>query len=158
MLIWIYFLIVNINVSVNNFSFKYICVVLYLELRFYCLTCSFTDFRDFNSENRNVGVFQNKTNIEITGFSVTHFGYTLDLSDTDLWNIDLLDTYLDLLDTDITSKHFVCLQDVLKTFTRYVFKTSSRRLEDQQMFAGQNPFSWLLVYHFTMLLESWMFI
>ena len=112
--------------SVNNFSFKYICVVLYLELRFYCLTCLFTDFRDFNSENRNVGVFQNKTNIEITGFSVTHFGYTLDLSDTDLWNIDLLDTYLDLLDTDITSKHFVCLQDVLKTFTRYVFKTSWR--------------------------------
>ena len=30
-------------------SFKYICVVRYLKLRFYCLTCSFTDFRDFNS-------------------------------------------------------------------------------------------------------------
>ena len=30
----IYFLIVNINVSINNFSFKYICVVYFLKLRF----------------------------------------------------------------------------------------------------------------------------
>ena len=37
-----------------------------------------------------------------------HLGFALDLSD-----IDLLDTHLDLLDTDIPSKHFVCLQDVL---------------------------------------------
>ena len=59
-----------------------------------------------------------------------HFGFALELSDIDLWNIDLLDTHLDLLDTDIPSKHFVCLQDVLKTSSRYVFKTSSRRLQD----------------------------
>ena len=44
-----------------------------------------------------------------------HFGVALDSSDIDLWNKDLLDTHLDLLDTDIPSKHFVCLQDVLKT-------------------------------------------
>ena len=31
------FLTVNINVSINNFSFKYICVVCYLKLRFPCL-------------------------------------------------------------------------------------------------------------------------
>ena len=54
-----------------------------------------------------------------------HFGFALDLSDIDLWNIDLLDTHLDLLDTDITSKNFVCLRDVLKTSSRYVLKTSS---------------------------------
>ena len=67
-----------------------------------------------------------------------HFGFALDLSDIDLWNIDLLDTHLDLLDTDIPSKYFVCFQDVLKTSSRYVFKrssrhvfkTSSRHLED----------------------------
>ena len=47
------FSIVNIYVIINNFSFKYVCVVRYLKLRFYCLTCSFTDFRDFNSENRD---------------------------------------------------------------------------------------------------------
>ena len=32
-----------------------------------------------------------------------HFGIALDSSDMDLWNIDLLDTYLDLLDTGIPS-------------------------------------------------------
>ena len=32
----LYFLIVNINVSINNFSCKYICVVCYLKLRFSC--------------------------------------------------------------------------------------------------------------------------
>ena len=54
-----------------------------------------------------------------------HFGFALDSSDIDLLNIDLLDTHLDLLDTDIPSKHFVCLQDVLKN-SSHVFKTSSR--------------------------------
>ena len=44
-----------------------------------------------------------------------HFGFTLDSSDIDLLNIDLLDVHLDLLDTDIPSKYFVCLQDVFKT-------------------------------------------
>ena len=45
---------------------------------------------------------------------------------TDLWNIDLLDAHLDLLDTDHSCKHFVCLQDVLQSSSRHVFKTSSR--------------------------------
>ena len=44
--------------------------------------------------------FQNKTNIEIVGFYVKHFGF-LELSNIDFWNIDFLDTHLDLLDTDI---------------------------------------------------------
>ena len=44
-----------------------------------------------------------------------HFGFALDSSDIDLLNIDLLDVHLDLLDTDIPSKYFVCLQDVFKT-------------------------------------------
>ena len=41
--------------------------------------------------------------------------------------MDLLDTHLDLLDTDITGGYFY-LRGVLKTSSRYVFKTSSRRL------------------------------
>ena len=49
-----------------------------------------------------------------------HFGFALELSHVDLLNIDLLDTHLDFLDTDIPSKYFVCLHSV--------FKTSSRRL------------------------------
>ena len=36
--------------------------------------------------------FQNKTNIEIVGFKLIHFGLALDS-----WNIDLLDTDLDLI-------------------------------------------------------------
>ena len=59
---------------------------------------------------------------------MTHFGFALDLSDIDLWNIDLLDTHLDLLGTDITSKQFVCLGDVLKMSSRYVFRMSSRHV------------------------------
>ena len=52
-----------------------------------------------------------------------HFGLALDSSDIDLVNIDLLDTHLDLFDTDIPSKHFVCLQDVFKTCLQNILKT-----------------------------------
>ena len=54
-----------------------------------------------------------------------HFGFALELPDMDLWNIDLLDTYLD---TDIPSKDFVCLHNVLKRSSRHVFKTSLRHV------------------------------
>ena len=56
-----------------------------------------------------------------------YLGFALDLSDIDLWNIDLLDTHVDLLNTDIPSKHFVCLQGALKMSPRRLarrFKTS----------------------------------
>ena len=45
------------------------------------------------------------------------------MSDIDLRNIDLLDTHLGLLDKDISRKHFVCLQEVIKTCFQAVFKT-----------------------------------
>ena len=70
--------------------------------------------------------FQNKTNIEIIGFQLMHFGFALDSSQRDLQDIDLLDTDFDLLDRDIPSKNFVCLQDVLKSFSGHVLKTYSR--------------------------------
>ena len=57
-----------------------------------------------------------------------HFGFALELSDTDLWNIDFFDTHLSLLDTDIPIKYFVCLHSVFKTSSRYAFKTSSRHV------------------------------
>ena len=50
------------------------------------------------------------------------------MSDIDLWNIDLLDTRLDLLDADIPSKYFVSLHSVFKISSRYVFKTSWRHV------------------------------
>ena len=43
-----------------------------------------------------------------------HFGFALVSSDKDLGNIDLLDTHLDLLYTDIPTKSSASLQDVLK--------------------------------------------
>ena len=52
-----------------------------------------------------------------------HFKFVLDSSDIDLWNINLLDRHVDLLDTDFPSKRFVCLQDVFKASFRHVFKT-----------------------------------
>ena len=49
------------------------------------------------------------------------FGFSLELSD-----VDLLDAHLDLLDTDVPSKYFVCLHNFFKTSSRHVFKSSSR--------------------------------
>ena len=59
-----------------------------------------------------------------------YVGFTLDSSDVDLSNIDLLDTRLDLLDTDIPSKPFAFLQDILKTSLRHVFNSTSRHVQD----------------------------
>ena len=66
-----------------------------------------------------------------------HFGFALDSLDIDFWKIDLLDTHLDLLDTNIPSKYFVCLQNVLKTSSKHVFKTSSRRLQGSNFFSSK---------------------
>ena len=66
-----------------------------------------------------------------------HFGFALDLSDIDLWNIDLLDKHLDMLHTDILSKHFLCLQDVFKTSSRHVFKAFQRRLERNNFWSSK---------------------
>ena len=105
-----------------------------------------TVVRDFNSQNRNAWVSR-YWNYWVL---INAFWIRLDLSDIDIWDIDLSDTDLDLLDKDIHSKHFVCLQDVFKTSSRHVLNTSSRRLQDQQMFAGElffksmcSVFKWL---------------
>ena len=57
-----------------------------------------------------------------------HFGFALELSNVGLLNIDLLDTHLDLLNTNIPSKYFVCLNNVFKTSSRHVLKTSSKHV------------------------------
>ena len=88
-----------------------------------------TVVRDFNSQNRNAWVSRSE---EYWNYWVliNAFWIRLDLSDIDIWDIDLSDTDLDLLDKDIPSKHFVCLQDVFKTSSRHIFKTSSSRIQD----------------------------
>ena len=60
------------------------------------------------------------------------FGFALELSGIDLWKIDLLDTHLDLLDTDIPSFFFMSIMSS-RRLQRNNFsssKTSSRRLQD----------------------------
>ena len=88
-----------------------------------------------------------------------HFGFALELSDTDLWNIDLLDTHLDLLSpdkytdipsmyfvclhnifktsSDIPSKYFVCLYNIFKTSSKHAFKMSWRRLQGNNFLSSK---------------------
>ena len=68
-----------------------------------------------------------------------HFGFALELSDIDLWNTDLLDTHLGLLNPEISIqispvsilfvsiKSLRCLQDMS---SRHLQDMSSRRLQD----------------------------
>ena len=62
-----------------------------------------------------------------------HFGFALDSRNIDLWDIDFLDA--DVFKASWKTKNCYA-EDVLKTSSRHVLKTSSRRLQDQQMFAG----------------------
>ena len=57
-----------------------------------------------------------------------YFEFALELSDIDLWNIDLLDVHLDLLDTNIPSKYFVSVHNVFMS-SRRLQDMSSRRLQ-----------------------------
>ena len=71
---------VNIYVSINDYSFKYICQACYLKLRFYCVTCSamsnltspdFATTRqlsEFLTLKIEMFEFQDKKNIKIIGF------------------------------------------------------------------------------------------
>ena len=55
-----------------------------------------------------------------------HFWFDVDLSDIDLLNVDLLEQRYAHLDLFVSKTSWRRLQDI-----------SSRRLEDQQMFAGK---------------------
>ena len=63
-------------------------------------------------------------NIEITGFKLMHLGFALVSSDIDLGNIDLLDTYLDLLDTNLPSKPCVSLQNIKTCLREWNYRTA----------------------------------
>ena len=54
-------------------------------------------FFNFDFELMRLNEFQNKTNTEIAGFWLIHFGFTLNSWNVDFLDIDLLDTDLDLL-------------------------------------------------------------
>ena len=68
--------------------------------------------------------FQNKTNIDIAGFSLIYFRFALDLSDIGLWNIDLINLFR------YRFVIFACIHNVLKTSSRGLQDMPSRRYED----------------------------
>ena len=107
----------NIYVSINNRSI-YLCSMLLetsILLSHLFFNVGFELIRLIES--------QNKTNIEINSFWIRlrfvkyRFVRYWFRFVSRLW-----------LDTDIPNKHFVCLQDVLKTSSIHVFKTSSRHV------------------------------
>ena len=68
-----------------------------------------------------------------------HFGFAREMSNIELWNIDLLDT-------DIPSKYFFCLQNAFKTClqdmsSRHLQDMSSRRLRDMSSRDFEDVFS-----------------
>ena len=84
-------------VRINDYSFKYVCVVSCLKICFYCLTFSAMsnlNSADFTTRNQSSGIlilktkillqFQNKMNSEIIGFQLMYFRFALELSDIDL--------------------------------------------------------------------------
>ena len=76
------------------------------------------------------------------------FGLALELSNVDLLNIDLLDTHLDLLDTDIPSKYFACLHNSRRLqdmSSRHLQDMSSRRL--QGMSSRPTNVCWVVTSH-----------
>ena len=97
-----YFFNVNIffnskYVRTNDYSFKHVRVVCCLKIHFYCLTFSAIsnlNSADFTTPNQSSEIlilkieilleFQNKSNGEIIGFYLVHFGFALELSDIDL--------------------------------------------------------------------------
>ena len=114
--------------SINDYSLKHICLV-YLHKTSFFLPHIFSHgyWRFSFLKLKCCLCFKIKRLSKIIWFLLMHFLFALDLSNIDLWNKDLLDTNLDLLDTDVLSKHCLsprrlhvvyktCLQEVLKNY------------------------------------------
>ena len=79
-----------------------------------------------------------------------HFGFALELSDIDLWNTDLLDTYLGLLNPEISIQispvsillvSIKSLRGLQDMSSRHLQDMSSRRLQDMSSRRLQDVFS-----------------
>ena len=126
---------------INYYSFKYVCVVFYLKIRFYCLT--FSVMSNLNEANFITPNHWPVINAFWIRFRVVRHRFVkYRLVRYTLRFVKYRDKY-----TDIPSNYFVSLhkifksssRHVFKTSSRHFFKTSSRRLQDQQMFAGIPP-------------------
>ena len=125
----------------------WVYTIIYLDVFLYCLTCSSmlnwnsADFTKPNSHqrinqslNRNAAWVSNRDEYRNSWVLTNVFWINIRFV-RELWNINLLDTHLDLFNTYIPSTHFVCLQDVfqdvLNNFSSS--KTSSRRPKDKKL-------------------------
>ena len=139
------FLNVNINVSISDYSFKYICVVCYLKLRFYCLNCSAmsnlnsqqlisqhrTVIRGFNSQVkqkcylsfkiRRIPKYRNKTNTEIL---------QIQICEIQICQIHILICQRQISPVNIlfVSKTPLRYVSVFKTYSGHVFKAYSKHV------------------------------
>ena len=108
---------------INDYSFKYVCVVCYLEIRFYCLTFSAMsnlNKANFITPNQSPVINAFWIRLRIVRYSFVKYRlvrYTFRF-------VKSRDKY-----TDIPTKDFVCLHKIFKRPSRHVFKTSSRRLQ-----------------------------
>ena len=81
------FLNVNMNLSIKDRSCKYISIVYYLNLHFYCVTCSAMLILIIIALIIKIEMlleFQNEMNIEIIRFLLIHLRFVLDLTAIDL--------------------------------------------------------------------------
>ena len=107
---------------INDYSFKYVCVVCYLKIRFYCLTFSaMSNLNQANFITPNQSPVINAFWIRLRVVRYRFVKYRL-VRYTFRF-VKLRDKY-----TDIPSKYFVCLHKIFKRCSRNVFKTSSRHV------------------------------
>ena len=89
--------------ELNIFTYSMLLKTSFLLPHLFCnVEFQFSSFHNTEQSSEEILIlkiemlleFQNKTNIEIIGFKLMHFGFALVSSDIDLRNIDLLDTRL----------------------------------------------------------------
>ena len=143
---------------INNYSFKYVCVLCCLKIDFYCLTFSAMlnlNSADFTTPNQSSEIlilktemlleFQNKTNIWNYWAVINTFWIRLRIVRYRFVKYRFI-RYT--LKTSCKTKNCyaedvfkTCLQDLFmtclfNTSSKHVLKATWRRFQDQQMFAG----------------------
>ena len=143
---YVYFLNVNINVSINDYLFKYVYLVCYLKFSFYWLTCSAisnlnsADLKTNTKQSSEIFIlkiemlleFQNKTNIEIIEFQLMILDWPW-IRQIQICEIQIcwIHTRLDLLDVNphffVAKAAWKCLQDMTSGRLQDI---SSKRLQE----------------------------
>ena len=124
----------------SDYSFKYVCVVCWLKIRFYCLTFSAMsnlNSADFTAPNQSSEIlilkiemlleFQNMTNIN-NWVLINAFCICLRIVKYRFVKYRCFSYTFRFVRYSILSKYFVCLHNVFQTSSRHIFKASSRHV------------------------------